>query len=1713
MTQPTCVPCHGVWALTPLPIYNRPGLDRLSYRVGSHASCLETMLANLSSVGIPVRFDPDTGKPVPPLLQPLLKKLTSRDPADPSIAWLDAWALIADVLSFYQERYANEGYLRTAVERLSVHHLSRLVGYTPRPGLSSSVYLAFEVESPTAVPFALPGQASSPAPADVEVTIPKGTQAKSTPIPGSGDLPQTFETSEELVAKPEWNAIKPRLTRPQRITFSRINDLSRLFFQGTGHGLAVNDFLAISTDPQRRPTIRQIASVEEHPERQITIAFLRGDALSPTLLLQELRADVNTFLTDLESSRLVTPKVIDDVRTILLGKLDEAEKGAEGLGLTGIDKMFQDFACGSELAAQPQIQQGTIRGKLQSLSEWAKALEKFLAPEGKVLPLKAVRQAYNDAHGNAVAQYKGRVALASDVSKTAGNGEDPVAPVVARLKRFLWDPRLVDSLTNEPILFLGPMAPRTMTTGPQKIAEKVVVLDRPSSTLPTVKLRAEVLVGGAEPPEFTLIDSHNREHIQKAINNLQVTLANNTRAWVRVGVLEEPAPGRLLATCIQQVATGNPPPLEFPSFANEKTILREPANAPTLVDSTLTLHSDEQKDASKYWALLTVLHGTGNLDGSGASPDKYTWVQVVSTKVASTKNWILSPRLGATVTIANFENALKAVKYTLGTSDELRVVVQIILHKSDLPIDSSVLPDTSTAVAAGIRELIAHSSDKRALRARLGALHGELSDPSLATDEVQKKLETFKKDVGDPSELLDKFAGTITKDAKTLSEAVTASLKGRQDFRGQDVSTLGRQNQEFVAELTKGDMVTASSILDGVAQGNSNPNSVVFERLKTELVGEVPKPEWSIILDEFPDKVDNQVNNFRGSLGQAPELLDKAKGLEAFVSSIQAMTGVLVGQFSKLEESAGALANAIHGRLRQRRSTFRGRLNDARRASDMPFRESATDNDLKVRERLNSIDQTLLSAANEDCAESSKLQSQVSALAKELESGDSSFDNETDGLGKLRNCITGDSRLALEQIKKDWLDLISQVSPGPAIPGSEPTPLDTTDLRRVISDLDRFVHDRTGQPDTSALTRLEELLSKHSDLISQLAGRLEPNRREILFDILRRARFTGAAEPVVYAFRSRARVYGWNAPPPDAKASVFDPDVFVKTGDPESEGRDRVFLDGAFKGTNEAGVIALQLAADSEASDNHSGAIASAQPTAFRVRDVVIRPRSLYGLHNDSTRVIIDGTWWTPAQHEFHRIRSTGAFCDAVVVPLAAETLDSEVPERNADSSQVQVDSVLFGLSVGRKAILEGNARIRGTPTEAIVREVAEIVDVRHTRDAVFGDEYRSTLLFKSPLTQVYDRQSLRIYANVVEATHGETQREVLGSGNGASVQKFLLKSAPLTRMPALSPIGQAMDLSVRVNGVEWQQKEGLDAQHEEPRVYTTITGADGQTTVVFAGDQARLPTGVENVQAVYRFGLGSAGNAKAGQIDQLSSPPRGVKGVRNPLPAGGGSNAELSDVAKEHARLMANGADRLVSAGDYVGFANLYADIGQASVAIFDGTIYLTVAGLEPAPLDPASRLFRTFGESLRVFGDPLQPCVISPHQLGLLFIVAKVAIGRRYEWAAVETQLRQALQERFSFGRARFGQDILLSDALETMQRVEGVVFVDAERFDSVNQSQVAELLDTQNLGNVRRRPRIEVPLGHFEMDNGARVFHAAQLCYLAPDVRGTLLLEQVP
>ena len=237
--QSGCDCCTGVTVETPVRITNIPGLPAIAYRAGTYTQFKASMQTRLSDSDLPG-----------------LQVLQTRQGDDFTIALLDAWAMIGDVLTFYQERIANESYKRTATERASLLELARLVKYNLQPGVAAATYLVFTLdETPGS-----PGQA----------IINTGTQAKSLPNPG--EKPQTFETAGSIVAYARWNAIRPVLTQTQLISPSTQD----ILLQGTALNLKTGDAILIVDSAAQYEALHRVQSVQVDAKAQQTHVFFEG---------------------------------------------------------------------------------------------------------------------------------------------------------------------------------------------------------------------------------------------------------------------------------------------------------------------------------------------------------------------------------------------------------------------------------------------------------------------------------------------------------------------------------------------------------------------------------------------------------------------------------------------------------------------------------------------------------------------------------------------------------------------------------------------------------------------------------------------------------------------------------------------------------------------------------------------------------------------------------------------------------------------------------------------------------------------------------------------------------------------------------------------------------------------------------------------------------------------------------------------------------------------------------------------------------------------------------------------------------------------------------------------------------------------------------------------------------------------------------------------
>ncbi|MCE4555809.1 hypothetical protein [Pelomonas cellulosilytica] len=257
-----CQPFIADDFLFPRPANNRPALPHIAYRIGRYGDFYEQMLRHIDAA------------------EPLLA-FTHREPDDPAIALLQGAAIVGDILSFYQEHYANEAYLRTAQWRDSVADLVRLTGYRLAPGLGGRATLAIEVRGTAPVTV----RAGWPVKADLA------------DVPDQAD----FRTVEELVAQPalsRFHLYRRRIAQPLLAAGGTHLELSASAQPAAQ--LKKGDRLLLMSDesmyssggaswtPQKAPQIVTIATVTPHLDR-VRIELEHGPSEGWTAPLRAVR--------------------------------------------------------------------------------------------------------------------------------------------------------------------------------------------------------------------------------------------------------------------------------------------------------------------------------------------------------------------------------------------------------------------------------------------------------------------------------------------------------------------------------------------------------------------------------------------------------------------------------------------------------------------------------------------------------------------------------------------------------------------------------------------------------------------------------------------------------------------------------------------------------------------------------------------------------------------------------------------------------------------------------------------------------------------------------------------------------------------------------------------------------------------------------------------------------------------------------------------------------------------------------------------------------------------------------------------------------------------------------------------------------------------------------------------------------------------------------
>jgi hypothetical protein len=319
------------------------------------------------------------------------------------------------------------------------------------------------------------------------------------------------------------------------------------------------------------------------------------------------------------------------------------------------------------------------------------------------------------------------------------------------------------------------------------------------------------------------------------------------------------------------------------------------------------------------------------------------------------------------------------------------------------------------------------------------------------------------------------------------------------------------------------------------------------------------------------------------------------------------------------------------------------------------------------------------------------------------------------------------------------------------------------------------------------------------------------------------------------------------------------------------------------------------------------------------------------------------------------------------------------------------------------------------------------------------------------PLVRRYAIDQAFLCGNVVEVVQGDTERVVLGSGDGASLGMQLAVSTrkPLLHVQRDGATDPEPAIDVLVDDVPWTRVLDLAGAGPRDRVYRVDLDADGRVFVQFGdGLHGAVPgPGTSNIVARARTGNGQAGNVAVDTLTKLVDGNLAVKSTSNLTEGAGGRDRDTADLAREALLRRSLGLDRIVSLEDVSQIAR---NVGEVLHARVDSTapagqLRLVVALEGRRPLTDTVRdtvtaqvtdlLPATAGVRLTVDGATPVP----------VHLVVQITTGEGYGQGEVLAALRRAFGTTdggfFAEERCPIAEPLRLGDVYEAVFAVPGV------------------------------------------------------------------------
>jgi hypothetical protein len=1538
--------------------FNRPGLPELSYRISDYATVRSRLLARLS------QRVPD--RPIS------LRQLTTRATDDPAIALMDACAVLVEVLTFYQERIANEGYLRTATERRSVLELARMVGYELDPGVAATTMVTFTVDEAPGSPLV--------------ATVPKGTQLMS--VPNKDEVPQTYETDVEFVARAEWNNLKPRPDRPQEITPTT----HQLFLTGISTNLQPGDLLLLRdlSIPNPPFQILTLETVEPKASRGYTIV-----TWNPAQTL------VNHQFSESPVQKTIrNPEVIAfRQRANLFGynaprweNASDAIKIANGSRIKGGIYQYNPNSNESTWIA---VNSGLLSYEIRSIAANPQNQYLFIATAIGIFRSKDNAKSWSLINAGLTNTNVQTIVVQNGHlwAGTAGGG----------LFRSIdqgesWSILSTGSVSVEEVAPTTPAIKKFETKNSgipnETVVRSIVTLVRSTTTLPITQ--TNFIVAGTDNGIYR---SSNQGKSWEP-KNVGLPTGDPILSLVVAGTVVLSRTAKKVYFSIDQadnwsetnavnplsiVAAGN-----FVFVGTEAGLLKSNVTTISLIPVLIT------PNPGKVWSIAVDPSNPRNLfaiaeNGVYQSTNQgISWTRITdqlfldpATTIAAiqpgnpSQLFIGAPSIGfETQEWENFQ--LPDTQPGLGNRIVLDTVYPKILKGSQI-----LLKTQNHCEIITISDITEIQQRQFTLDAKVSQITPIESLENLAHFDRRTTIVLTQSDRLTPAR--DPLTIAIQQQAIFLDPLTTTQIRLQQYVPG-----LQRDQRILISgQRPRAQIRSLGSTLGGVMQWQA--------QLDTESENQSKQNRWTSLNQGLTDAAvtalaTNEEVLFAGTMTAGVfRSIDQGTHWEPINSGL-----------STLEIQALALGNGF---------LFAGTPTGVFRLA------------------LSNLDQSRWESINTNLTHRN-----IKVLLVK---------NETLWAGTLKGGVfrSIDQGEAWSQTNLHQVDIQALLMAGipVEIMSDAEIPVDIASdeaisFRQVFPGATRLLF--AGTPEDGTFYSIDDGSTWRSigairalKNITCFTLPLNPSRDNLL---LAGTAGGGIFRLTVIVDRDVQKLK-WEA----IVTNPTDLTIRCLLTDPNSNNLFASTVKGGIFQSIDNGNVWAPINEGLTPLDprlNPTGQV------NCDIRSLLFFQGNLYGA-GVGTLISPDGLYSVPLK--------TGDRVQVLIPPTPVwnagmiDSKNNDYPQKWQFKDRDGFIGTVMSLNA-RSIVLEA-----ADPKQDMLSELGSI--------AIPPSEERSPILtLNDAIQNAYDPETVTISANVIPTSHGETITEVIGSGDGASLnQQFSLSKPPLTYLPisaATTPntIAPQSTLQIRVNEVLWEESPSLYQRNPDP-IYITRIEDDGLTSVTFGDGKSglRLPSGLENIIATYRSGIGRSGQLQAGQLSQLKTKPLGIKSGINPLPALGAADPETLLEARESAPRTVRTLGRIVSLQDYEDFARAFAGIGKAqAVVLWTGglqQVHITVAAIAGDPVPPEGGLYQSLVSAIDAARDPVQQVQIESYDLLRFNLEARLMIDSRYIIDRVLENVQSALLDRFDFERRTFGQAITASEVIATIQSITGVVAVD--------------------------------------------------------------------